>query len=126
MRKIKIALAIATLAMSVGSAPRAQDNPQALVTAAVDALGAKTLTSIQFSGSGGINTFGQNWKNEVPWPEFKLTKYTADVDFAAPAMRVVLTRDNPDKGKPMQGGGFPLLAPVNVNQAVNGKIAWNV
>jgi glyoxylase-like metal-dependent hydrolase (beta-lactamase superfamily II) len=122
----KIVLAAAMLAASVGLGVRAQDDPQAIVGAAAQALGTANLTTLQYSGTGTINTFGQSWKHDVPWPEFKLTSYTAVIDYRTPAMRVELERDNPDKGKPMQGGGYPLLAPQKVSQAVSGKAAWNV
>ncbi len=121
----RIVLATTILATFVVLTVRAQDDPQAVVNAAAQALGAATLTSLQYSGSGTIDTFGQNWKNDVPWPEFNLTSYTATVDYSIPAMQVQLTRDNPDRGKPMQGGGFPLAALQNLNQVVSGKLAWN-
>src|SRR5687767_194473 len=103
----KIVLATAILAMASGPAPQAQE-PQAIVSAVADAMGTAKVTAVQYSGSGAIATFGQNWKNEVPWPEFKLTSYTVTIDYGIPAMRVESARDNPDEGKPLQGGGFPL------------------
>jgi glyoxylase-like metal-dependent hydrolase (beta-lactamase superfamily II) len=113
------------LAMVSGLTPQAQD-PQAVVSAVATAMGSAKVTAVQYSGSGTIATFGQNWKNEVPWPEFNLTSYTATIDYSIPAMRIESARDNPDEGKPMQGGGFPLPGVQRANQAVNGKVAWNV
>jgi hypothetical protein len=125
MRKLEIALAFAILVVSVGLKVRAQDDAQAVVSAAAQALGAANLTSIQYSGTGTINTFGQSWKHDVQWPEFKLIAYTADIDYKAPAMRVIFTRDNPEKGKPMQGGGYPLPQPQRTEEEVSGKLAWD-
>jgi len=124
MRRMLSATAI--LATFVVLTVRAQDDSQAVVNAAAQALGAATLTSLQYSGSGTIDTFGQNWKNDVPWPEFKLTTYTVNVDYSIPAMQAQLTRDNPERGKPMQGGGFPLFALQNLHHVVSGRLAWNV
>ena len=121
----RLVLATAILAMVAGPTPQAQD-AQAIVSAVADAMGSAKVTAVQYSGSGTIATFGQSWKNEVPWPEFKLTSYTATIDYGIPAMRVESARDNPDEGRPMQGGGFPLLGVQRANQAVNGKVAWNV
>jgi glyoxylase-like metal-dependent hydrolase (beta-lactamase superfamily II) len=125
MRNIKMWLATAVLLTSVGLNLRAQDDAQAVVSGAAQALGTANLMTIEYSGTGTIATFGQNWKHDVQWPEFKLTSYTVDIDYRTPAMRVDLTRDNPENGLPMQGGGYPLLAPQRVNQAVSGKFAWN-
>ena len=125
MRRIVLTTAVLATAF-VGLTVRAQDDPRAIVDAAAKALGAANLTTVEFAGAGTINTFGQNWKHDVPWPEFKLTSYTAAIDYRVPAMRVELQRDNPDKGKPLQGGGYPLLAPDRVSQAVNGNAAWDV
>src|ERR1041385_6210787 len=123
MRKI---VAVMALVASIGVSVRAQNDAQAFVSAASQALGTDNLMTLQYSGTGTINTFGQSWKHDVQWPEFKLTSYTVDIGYRVPVMRVDLTRDNPEKDKPMQGGGYPLLAPQRAIQAVSGKLAWNV
>src|SRR5262249_52454024 len=83
------------------------------------------VSSIQFSGNGTNNAYGQAFRPGEPWPAFKVTSYTVTIDYRVPAMRMELERTNPD-GKVRGGGGLPLVAPQPQNQAVNGKLAWNV
>ena len=121
MQKILSAIVVAVAFVSLTSV-RAQDG-KATLDAAAKALG--DVSSIQFSGSGTTNSYGQSFKPGEPWPAFKTTSYTATVDYKTPAMRMELQRTNPD-GKVLGGGGLPLLAPQRQNQAVSGKVAWNV
>src|SRR5687767_10955833 len=113
MRKTLFAIAVvATFAIS---APRAQQNGNAILDAAAKALGSTNLTSIQYSATGANHAFGQPWRADLPWPAFKVTRYVASVNYATPAMRVELDRTNPDTGA-RGGGGLPLLAPQQQNQ----------
>lgn len=114
--------AMAVMALVSLTSVRAQDS-KATLEAAAKALG--DVTSIQFSGSGTNNAYGQAFKPGEPWPAFKVTSYTVTIDFRTPAMRMELERTNPG-GKVRGGGGLPLLAPQRQNQAVSGKAAWNV
>lgn len=113
-----VVAALATLTV------RAQDG-NAVLNEAARALGAGNLATIQYSGTGANYSFGQAWRADLPWPEFKVTRYVASVNYATPAMRVELERTNPDQGA-RGGGGLPLLAPQQQNQAVSGSVAWNV
>jgi hypothetical protein len=105
-------------------ASHAQDGKAILDTAA-RALGATNLTSIQYSGTGTNNAFGQAYAPDGPWPAFKVTSYTAFINYATPAMRVEINRTNPD-GQIRGGGGLPVLAPQKQVQVVSGTFAWNV
>jgi glyoxylase-like metal-dependent hydrolase (beta-lactamase superfamily II) len=122
MRKIVAAIAVAAAFVSFTSV-RAQDAKTTL-DAAARAVG--DVTSIQFSGSGTTNSYGQSYKPDGPWPAFKTTSYTVTVDYKTPAMRMELQRTNPDVKVVRGGGGLPLLAPQIQNQAVSGKVAWNL
>ena len=79
---------------------------------------------MEFSANGTMNALGQSFKPGDPWPAFKVTSYHAWIDFNQPAMRVDLTRTNPD-GPAKGGGGLPLAAPQRQGLAVSGKYAWN-
>ena len=104
MRRIIFALpAILVLCALVVNA---QDGKTTL-DAAARTLGATDLTSIQYSGSGTSNAFGQAYAPGGPWPAFKLTSYSAAINYTTPAMRVELERTNPD-GQIRGGGGLPL------------------
>jgi len=116
--------ALAILAI-VAPAAIAGQSGTATLDAAARALGATTLTSIQYSGSGTNNAFGQAYAPGGPWPAFKIISYTASINYATPAMRIELERFNPE-GVIRGGGGLPLLAPQRQVQVVSGDFAWNV
>ena len=122
MRKIMMAVSVlvALAAISV----HAQDG-KATLDKAAKALGSTNLTSIQYSGTGTNNAFGQAYLPGGPWPAFKVTSYTASINYETPAMRVDLERTNPD-GPIHGGGGLPLLAPQKQTQIVSGTFAWNL
>ena len=97
--------------------------PQAgTLPAAVDALGAATLTSIEYSGSGRWFQFGQAPGPALPWPQFDVSSFTAAINYATPGARVQMTRTQtvePGRLRP---------APVEQRpvQLVSGTYAWNL
>ena len=68
----KLALAVSVIVAFVAFAGQAQDGKATLDTAA-RALGATNLTSIQYSGTGSNNAYGQAYLPGGPWPAFKVT-----------------------------------------------------
>jgi len=120
MRPIILA-ALMTVTLAACSS---QPPEEAALEAAAKALGATAVNSIQYSGSGLNHAYGQAYAPGGAWPAFKVTSYTAVVDYGAPAMRVELDRTNPD-GVVRGGGGLPLLAPQKQIQAVSGDVAWS-
>src|SRR5438876_11496024 len=100
MRKIVTMMAVAAAFVSLTSV-RAQDS-KATLEAAAKALG--NVSSIEFSGSGTNNAYGQAFKPGDPWPAFRVTSYKVQVDYKAPTMRMELQRTNPDV-KVVRGGG---------------------
>lgn len=119
-----------TLIAAVLAAPsaRAQD-AQAVIKTAEYALGMirgpqriDAINTLEYWGTGSTYAAGQADHPGSPRPEFKTT-YHASLSYAVPAMRVDMTRSNPDG--PIQGGGLPLAAPQRQIQVVSGKFAWN-
>ena len=107
MRKIVLVALVTVMLASL--AADAQDG-KTILDAAGRALGSTNLNSIQYSGVGTNNAFGQAYAPGGPWPAFKVTSYTASINYTTPAMRVEFERTNPD-GQIRGGGGLPLLSP---------------
>ncbi len=102
-----------------------------ILNAAEDALGMRrgparvdAYTTLEFWATGTTNAIGQAYSPDKPWPEFKVTNYHVSLSYAVPAMRIDITRTNPD-GPVQGGGGLPLAAPQRAITVVSGKAAWN-
>lgn len=65
--------------------------PQALQSAA-DELEVAKLNAIEFSGSGRWFQFGQAPNPSLPWPQFDVSRYSADINYQTPSARVQITR----------------------------------
>jgi glyoxylase-like metal-dependent hydrolase (beta-lactamase superfamily II) len=92
--------------------------------AAADAMGATSLNSIQFSGSGTNYAFGQAYSPGGPWPRFEVKTYTVGVDYQTPAMKLDMLRaqgEHPPRG----GGAQPFASDQRTTQIVSGKNAWS-
>jgi glyoxylase-like metal-dependent hydrolase (beta-lactamase superfamily II) len=81
------------------------------------------INTFEYWGTGSTHAFGQAYRPGMPWPAFKVT-YHASLSYAVPAMRVDVTRSNPE-GLVQGGGGLPLAAPQRQIQVVSGGFAWN-
>lgn len=95
-----------------------------VITNASRAIGADTLKTIEFSGSGVEFVLGQGM-NPGPYPRFINKTYTRVIDFQTPAThmtRVRLQGENPPRG----GGAQPLRGEAAQNQTVvvNANTPW--
>src|SRR5216684_7261739 len=106
--------AIAVVAALAGQSLTAQDAP-ATIKAAQYALGMirgpqriDAINTMEVWGTGYNYNFGQAYRPDGPWPAFKIA-YHASYSYRTPAVRLDITRSNPDG--PLQGGGLPLAAP---------------
>jgi len=83
------------------------------------------INTFEYWGTGSMYAFGQAYRPDSARPESKVM-YHASVSYALAAMRVDVTRSNPDGPGSSQGsGGLPLAAPQRQIQVVSGKFAWN-
>ena len=80
----------------------AQD-ARTVIEMAAKAMGAVTLQSVQYSATGSTFGFGQAVAPGDAWPRFRITRYTASINYAIPAMREALARI--DEENPPRGGG---------------------
>jgi glyoxylase-like metal-dependent hydrolase (beta-lactamase superfamily II) len=74
-----------------------------VIDAAAKTMGTTTLQTVRYTGSGTNNSVGQAFTSGGPWPQFKVTKYVALVNYTAPAMRQEIVRI--DNEYPPRGGG---------------------
>src|SRR5579864_6353833 len=128
-RAVLISGAILALA-SLAVPPASAQDVGATIKAAEYALGMvrgprriDAISTLEYWGTGYTYAFGQAYRPDGPWPAFKVS-YHASLSYAVPAMRVDVTRSNPD-GIVQGGGGLPLAAPQRQIQVVSGKFAWN-
>lgn len=89
---------------------------------AANALHAADTKSIEFSGSGHWFQFGQAPNPNLPWPQFDVSTYVADIDYETSGARVQSTRKQTiEPGR---------LRPAPIEQKVDTYVsrgqAWNV
>jgi glyoxylase-like metal-dependent hydrolase (beta-lactamase superfamily II) len=98
----------------------AQD-AKTVLQAAQKAMG--DVTSIQYSGTGHLNFFGQAWAPNAAWPTTNLTSYTKTVDYNSKSAKENLIHSEPT---PMvKGGGRPFAGDDKQANFVSGQYAWD-
>src|SRR5437899_10255908 len=121
----KLCVASVLIAVVVaGDSLRAQD-ARGVLQAAVKAMGADNVKTIQYSGTGWNAGVGQSFSPQDDWPRFEVTRYTRTIDYNARYSREELTRrqgNNPPRG----GGGTPLQGEQQQVAIVRGNYAWNM
>lgn len=89
---------------------------------AATTLGVANTKTLEFSGSGRWFQFGQAPSPLLPWPQFNVSKYVADVNYETAAARVQITRiqaDEPNRRRPAPAKQWG-------DQYVRGTTAWNL
>lgn len=123
-KKLIVAAASFAFAIVTTDMLDAQD-ARAVLQAAVTAMGAANVKTIQYSGAGWNAAVGQSFSLEDDWPRFEVTSYTRTIDFENKWSREELTRrqgNYPARG----GGGTPLQGEQHQVAIVSGHYAWNV
>lgn len=113
-------IACALLFICAG-AVSAQD-AKTVLQAAQKAMG--DATSIQYSGTGHIFSFGQAWTPNAAWPRTDLTSYTKTIDYTSKSAKEDLIRSEPT---PMvKGGGRPFAGDDRQQNFVSEQYAWDM
>jgi hypothetical protein len=120
---MRIALALtAALLLALPMSAAAQNTTLADASAA---LGATSLKSLEYSGSGVLFQAGQSASPGQPWPRFNAKSYTRAVNYETASLRddVVRTQgENPPRG----GGVQPVLGEQRQLFLLSGDHAWNL
>jgi glyoxylase-like metal-dependent hydrolase (beta-lactamase superfamily II) len=116
----RMGFALALFLLCAGAAS-AQD-AKTVLQAAQKAMG--DVTSIQYSGTGHINSFGQAWTPTGSWPVTNLTSYTRTIDYTAKSAKVELIHSEPNP--PVKGGGRPFAGDDKQVGFVSGSYAWDM
>ena len=113
-------IACALFFLCVGAAS-AQD-AKTVLQAAQKAMG--DVTSIQYSGTGHIYSFGQAWTPNAAWPSTNLTSYTKTIDYTSKSAKEDYVHSEPT---PMvKGGGRPFAGDDKQANFVSGQYAWDM
>ena len=114
---------IVALALTASTAT-AQD-ARTVLQAAAKNMGADTLKTIEFSGTGMNAAVGQSFAPGTDWPRFEIAAYTKTIDYENRASREQLTRRQGNY-PPQGGGGTPLQGEQQQHAVLSGDFAWNV
>jgi glyoxylase-like metal-dependent hydrolase (beta-lactamase superfamily II) len=104
------------------SAPAALQNSSAVLNDAARTLGVAELRSVQYSGTGFVFAFAQNFRPDAPYPKFHAT-YSRTIDYERGVAREEIVRtqfENPPRG----GGGQPLYSEARGAATVTANSAW--
>ncbi len=104
-------------------AGHAQDGRAAIENVA-KAMGATTLKSIEFTGTGVNFAVGQSPIPGAPWPRFNLKSYARAVNYETASAREDLVRSRADALP--RGGGLPAMGEARQILMVSGDHSWNV
>jgi glyoxylase-like metal-dependent hydrolase (beta-lactamase superfamily II) len=124
LKKLFAAPVFFALAITTAQTVAAQD-ARAVLQAAVTAMGAANVKTIQYSGAGWNAAVGQSFSPEEDWPRFEVTSYTRTIDFQAKSSREELTRRQ-GSYPPRGGGGTPLQGEQHQVAILSGNYAWNI
>src|SRR5213083_3796089 len=87
----KLCVASILLALIVaGDSLRAQD-ARGVLQAAVKAMGADNVRTIQYSGTGWNGAVGQSFSPQDDWPRFEVTRYARTIDYNARYSRGIVS-----------------------------------
>ena len=117
---MRIHFIIAGVAIVLATPSQAQ---QDRLQQAAAAMGAASLNSIQYTGSGNVYSFGQGFEPGERFPRFIQRTYNASINYQTPAMRLIQVRSQGET--PPRGGGQQALAgDQRAVAVVSGRFAW--
>jgi hypothetical protein len=119
MRRILVVMAAIVL---LSALPGYTQDGRAALQSAAKALGADSLKSLQFSGTGKSFAQGQSAVPGAPWPAFNVTTFTRQINYETASLRDDLVRSRAEM--PPRGGGTPAMGELRQILVVSGDYAW--
>lgn len=117
-KRLCIACALVFLCVGAASAQDAKTVLNAAQKALVD------VNSIQYSGTGQLNSYGQAFMTGGAWPVTNVTAYTKTIDFTTKSAKEEITHVEPT---PMvKGGGRPFGGEEKLVHFVSGSYGWDM
>jgi len=133
MTRRLILVVVVLLALLGGPGVAQEQDARTILQAAIKAMGAENLKSIQYSGTAGyVAAAGQNYSPAMDWPANQLTTYTRTIDYDSKSSKVdYILRQGTGQGGPAGGGNAPVVTNPLVGeqrqiQMVSGNYAWNL
>ena len=118
MRRLTLPAVVAALALVCTACGK----PAGTLEAAEETLGAASVKSIEFSGTGKWFQFGQAPNPALPWPPFDVSSFKAAINYEVPSALVDMVRKQtlePPRVRPAPVEQHPI-------QAVSATSAWNL
>src|SRR5262245_36130523 len=105
--------------------PAAAQDAKAVIANVSKAMGADTVTSVTYYGSGANFNLGQSNNANGPWPRTNLDDYRRSIDFSQPASRAsASTFAAPPQGTPAVQGTFNQVITTAQNTWANQLEIW--
>src|ERR1700691_6183873 len=105
---------------SAAIGPAGSQDAKSLLQAADKAIGASTVKSVVYSGTGTMRYVGQSYDASGDWPRVPMKSYTASIDYGSKSSKEEYTVD---LSNPERGGGLRVPSATNF---VSGNYAWSV
>jgi glyoxylase-like metal-dependent hydrolase (beta-lactamase superfamily II) len=121
--KIKLALLLGTSALLIGQA--AAQDANSLLRAADQAIGASSVKSVVYTGTGRMGYVGQQFATG-DLPRTDLKTYTMAIDYGAKSSKEEFTRVQGNNIPRGGGAGFPVQGEPKFANFVSGNMAWNL
>lgn len=115
-------LTVLAAGVAIAMVSAACSKPAGTIEAAEETLGAATVKSIEYSGTGKWFQFGQAPNPTLPWPPFDVSSFKAAINYETPSARVEIVRKQtlePPRVRPVPAEARPV-------QVVSGTYAWNL
>jgi glyoxylase-like metal-dependent hydrolase (beta-lactamase superfamily II) len=116
---------VALIMLAPMTVPAATQDARAVLQGADRAIGAHTVNSVQYSGTGWLAAFGQSFATDGDWPRFELRSYTNMIDYGSRSAREEYVRAQGNY-PPRGGGQQPVIGEQRFTNFVNGNYGWTL